>query len=231
MLSFPLPLPLLLPLHLLLRAISSHQYVSLLPQRCHLFSLCFLYYCVPCVSQTLDSAPSYTCPQLSTSTPTSRKLSWADLTEHDYDVKWLYGEETAYLTLLAPPAPTPNETTSTLGPRPGLAAPCSLCDHPPNNALAQCACGHFYCGQHGGTCACNFTGCGLCLAHHPCPLDAAVSSPTLLEALDLARATVAEPPEQASSISEVATLTTSTAQVIRKRASQVSWRASCVSCP
>ena len=131
-------------------------------------------------------------------------------------MKWLYGEETAYLTLLAPPAPTANETTSTLGPRPAPAAPCSLCDHPPNNALAQCACGHLYCGQHGGTCACNFTGCGLCLAHHPCPLDAALSSPTLLEALDLARATVVQVPEQAWSISEVATLTTSTATVITK---------------
>ena len=54
------------------------------------------------------------------------------------------------------------------------------------------------------------------MAHHPCPLDAALSSPTLVEALDLARATVDELPEQASSISEVATLTTSTATVITK---------------
>ena len=54
------------------------------------------------------------------------------------------------------------------------------------------------------------------MAHHPCPLDAALSSPSLLEALDLARATVVELPEQTSIISEVATLTTSTATVITK---------------
>ena len=96
-------------------------------------SLCCLYSatCSPCAScstvfpvspQTLDPAPSSVPPQLATSTPKPKNLSWADLTEHDYDVKWLYGEETAYLALLAPPAPTANETRSTR-----LATPCTGC--------------------------------------------------------------------------------------------------------
>ena len=127
--------------------------------------------------------------------PQTRSLSWADLTEQEYGVTRLYGEETTYLKLLAASRQR-KKISSSLGPRPSSAALCSLCEYPPNNAIAECGCGNFYCHEHGGTCACGFTGCGLCLAHHPCPFDVAQKSPTLLEALDLARATSTELPEQ-----------------------------------
>ena len=69
------------------------------------------------------------------------------------------------------------------------ASECSLCaDSPPQTAVGQCACINLFCDEHGGTCACGFTGCGLCLAHHPCPLDTWLPSPTLVEALDPALA-------------------------------------------
>ena len=75
------------------------------------------------------------------------------------------------------------------GPTPTRASECSLCaDSPPQTAVGQCACTNLYCDEHGGTCACGFTGCGLCLAHHPCPLDTWLPSPTLVEALDPALA-------------------------------------------
>ena len=135
--------------------------------------------------------------------PQKCSLSWADLTEQEYGVTRLYGEETTYLKLLAASRQR-KKISSSLGPRPSSAALCSLCEYPPSTAIAECGCGNFYCHEHGGTCACGFTGCGLCLAHHPCPFDVAQKSPTLLEALDLARATSTELPEQVLTFSKAA---------------------------
>ena len=142
--------------------------------------------------------------------PLPKKPRWVDLTEEDVDVLWLYGPNTRYSELLkqaplsAPTADVPilavltSELVTTgalpailpsCGPTPTRASECSLCaDSPPQTAVGQCACTNLYCDEHGGTCACGFTGCGLCLAHHPCPLDTWLPSPTLVEALDPALA-------------------------------------------
>ena len=78
-----------------------------------------------------------------TMSSSARKLSWIDLTEEDYDVKWLYGEETDYIALLMLGSGKKEhiDSTSIVGPRPAPAAACSLCEHPPNNAIAVCGCG------------------------------------------------------------------------------------------
>ena len=142
--------------------------------------------------------------------PPTKKPRWVDLTEEDVDIQWLYGPNTRYsqlleqapLSKLSADVPTLAVLSSELvttgalpailpscGPTPTRASECSLCaDSPPQTAVGQCACTNLYCDEHGGTCACGFTGCGLCLAHHPCPLDTWLPSPTLVEALDPALA-------------------------------------------
>ena len=142
--------------------------------------------------------------------PQTKKPRWVDLTEENVDVQWLYGPNTRYSELLEqaplsqPTADVPilavltSELVTTgalpailpsCGPTPTRASECSLCaDSPAQTAVGQCACTNLYCDEHGGTCACGFSGCGLCLAHHPCPLDTWLPSPTLVEALDPALA-------------------------------------------
>ena len=140
-------------------------------------------------------------PKLKAPTPPVPPPSYTPLPLHPLPLSWPTAFfPTPFLLPTVLPSLSPWEflpplstVTRVLGPRPDRAANCTICDFPPRPAVAHCNCNEFYCEEHGGTCArCNnFTACGFCLGAHTCgEAWLLFPPPSLLEALDLARATL-----------------------------------------